>query len=88
MRVPRLYVERLNQAMEARRLPADELARRSGYPLDLVEPLLRGQPEVISERMNHEVCEVLGLDGAEMWSLAQGGGERNATARDMSARET
>ncbi len=72
MQVPRPYLDRLKQAMEARRVSADELARRSGYPLDLVEPLLRGEPEVVSERMNVELCEALGLDAAEMWSVAQG----------------
>jgi hypothetical protein len=72
MRLPRPYLDRLNDAMAARHISADELARRSGYPLDLVAPLLRGEPEVVSEQMNGEMCEALGLDAAEMWSLAQG----------------
>lgn len=72
MRLPRPYLDRLNGAMTARGIAADELARRSGYPLDLVAPLLRGEPEVVSERMNDEMCDVLGLNAAEMWSLALG----------------
>ncbi len=80
MRVPEVYLERLNRAREARGLSADELARRTGYPLDLVEPLLRGEPEAISERMNTEMCEVLGLDAAEMWSLAQQDRTRSRSA--------
>jgi len=75
MRVPGNYVQQLNHAREERGLSPDELARRCGYPLDLVEPLLRGEPEAISERMNSELCQVLGLDSAKMWSMAQGSGE-------------
>lgn len=71
MRVPEPYVDRLNRARQAKRVSPDELARRCGYPLDLIEPLLRGEPEAMSERMNQELCEVLGLDAAEMWKLAQ-----------------
>ena len=52
------------------------LAVRSGYPADLVEPLLRGAPTAVSEEMNEKLCRVLGLDAGEMWleTRTTGGG--------------
>lgn len=61
------YGERLNRAREEKGLSMGALARRSGYPLDLVEPLLKGTPIVVSEQMNNELCEALELDAREMW---------------------
>lgn len=65
------YVERLEEARRRKGLTLGELARRSGYPADLVEPLLACRPEgPVSEHMNKELCEALDLDAQEMWRLA------------------
>jgi transcriptional regulator with XRE-family HTH domain len=71
MKMAGAYVERLNRAREEQGLSVEALARRSGYPADLVAPLLAGTPVSMSEMMNRELCEALGLDAQEMWRLSQ-----------------
>ncbi len=67
MRLHKSYVERLNRAREEKGLSVAQLSVRCGYPADLVEPLLRGTPIVISEEMNEKLCEALELDAQELW---------------------
>jgi transcriptional regulator with XRE-family HTH domain len=71
MSVRKAYIERLNQAREARGFSVDSLSRRCGYPADLVAPLFEGRPVMFSEEMNRELCQALDLDAREMWELAQ-----------------
>ncbi len=66
--MPNSYIERLNRAREERGWSVAEIARRSGYPADLVEPLLAGNPVFVSEEMNKELCEALSLDPQALWS--------------------
>jgi transcriptional regulator with XRE-family HTH domain len=63
----RRYVERLNRAREEQGLSVDGLAVRCGYPTDLVEPLLRSAPIVLSNDMNEKLCQALGLDPDDLW---------------------
>ena len=67
------YIDRLEQARIRKDLSVDEVARLSGYPADLVRPLFSGVPPdaELSEGMNAELCEALGLDASEMWPLAR-----------------
>lgn len=79
MFVHKAYIDRLNQAREAKGFSVDSLSRRCGYPANLVAPLFEGQPVVVSEEMNRELCEALELDALEMWGLAQPTTAREAT---------
>jgi hypothetical protein len=67
------YARQLEEARARTGLSVDEVARRSGYPADLVRPLFAGEPPDadLSEQMNAELCEALGLDAREMWRHAR-----------------
>ncbi len=79
MFVRKAYIDRLNQAREAKGFSIDSLSLRCGYPADLVAPLFEGRPVMVSEDMNRVVCEALELDALEMWELAQPAITRRAT---------
>jgi len=79
--VQKSYIERLNRACEEKGMSVGTLAVRSGYPAHLVEPLLRGDPIVVSAEMNEKLCQALGLDGGEMWLEYRATGRGKATNR-------
>jgi hypothetical protein len=78
MEIKTSYVERLNGACEEKGLSVGALAVRSGYPADLVEPLLLGSPIIVSKDMNEKLCEVLDLDANDMWLEYRAGGRNGA----------
>ncbi len=68
------YIDRINRAREAKGMSIDALALRTGYPADLVVPLLSGAAASFSEELNRELCEALDLDEAELRALARDAG--------------
>lgn len=67
---PPTYAELVRDAMRRRRLNRRDLEKMTNYSYEHVRKVVAGMP-LMSEDFNDKLCEALGLDGKEMWRIAQ-----------------